>query len=286
MTAAVATPLPPTAARDRHRESEPLAPHAALAPGYTVVEHLDRGRLLDVYEVWSADRDCRCIAKALIPERRHERRGRARLLREGRLLQRFTHPHIVRGYETLEGPQPLVIMELLSGATLEHLIDHAPRRLSWDALVYLGLHLCSAMHYMHGQGYLHLDLKPANVVVGDDGRVRVIDLSLARRPQRSRGGMGTRPYMPPEQAAGGHLGPAADVWGIGAVLFEAATGRQPFPDDGSEYPQLQRRADPVRRHRRLPSLLAGAIDGCLEPDVSQRSTLCELAGALKRLEPA
>ncbi len=286
MTPAVAAPRGPMPASAPTGTSQPLAPGAELAPGYTVLDHLDRGRSLDVYEAWSAARDCRCIAKTLIPERSHEERGRARLLREGRLLQRFSHPHIVRGYETLELPEPIVIMEILSGATLEHLVDHAPRRLSWDALVFLGLHLCSAMHYMHGEGYVHLDLKPANVVVGDDGRVRVIDLSLARPPERSRGGMGTRPYMAPEQAAGGQLGPPADVWGIGAVLFEAATARQPFPDDGSEYPQLQRRADPVRRHRRLPPGLAGAIDGCLQPDVSQRLTVSELADALKRLEPA
>src|SRR5262249_8087165 len=120
-----------------------------LAPGYSVIVHLRRGDALDVYEVWSTERSCRCVAKVLRPDCVDDPRDRRRVLREGRLLQRLTHPHIVRAYETLMGPVPLIILEPLPGATLQYLIEESPRRLTFDDIVVLGLHLCSAVAYLH-----------------------------------------------------------------------------------------------------------------------------------------
>src|SRR5262249_6548311 len=155
--------------------------------------------------------------------------------------------------------------ESLTGATLGYVIDSSPRRLPARDLVFLGLQLCSAVRYLHAQGVLHLDLKPANVI-SEGGLVKVIDLSVARPPGRARPGVGTRQSLSPEQARGGDLGPAADAWGIGAVMYAAATGRRPFygHDDKTKYPQLDMRADPVRTFRRLPGSLATVVDGCLE----------------------
>ena len=134
----------------------------------------------------------------------------------------------MRAYETLERPHPVVILETLAGDTLEYLIAvHERRRLPLADVAFLGIHLCSAMHYLHRQGLLHLDLKPSNIV-SDLGLAKVLDLSIARPPGRVRGGAGTRQYMAPEQARGGPVTANADVSGIGAVLFEATTGRRPF----------------------------------------------------------
>ena len=106
----------------------PREPFAALeagamvAEGYEVVEHLWRGRRLDVYDVWSPERYCRCIVKTLRPDRAHDAKA-ARLLRlEGRLLTSLTHPHLVRSYGvvvTIEAPRPALILETLSGKTVE-----------------------------------------------------------------------------------------------------------------------------------------------------------------------
>jgi eukaryotic-like serine/threonine-protein kinase len=262
----------------------PLEEGAALAPGYEVVEHLRRGSRLDVYDVWSEERDCRCVAKALRPDRLHEPRSRKALLGEGRLLTSLAHPHIVRAFEIVPRPQPVVVLETLTGHTLAQLLRGARRRLSLEDVVWLGVHLCSAMHYLHGRGFLHLDLKPSNVI-SEDGKARVLDLSIARPPGRARKGVGTRIYMAPEQARGGVLSEAADVWGIGVVLFEAATGRRPFSGngDGPRYPQLERRADPIREHRRVPPAFAAVVDGCLEPDPGRRPALDELPDVLDAL---
>jgi serine/threonine protein kinase len=260
----------------------PLGEGDLLAPGYEVMDHLSRSWVLDVYEVWSEERACRCVAKVLRPDHADDRQFRSRLLREGRILKRLTHLHIVRAYETLEKPQPIVILETLIGDTLEHLIyAHRRRRLPLSAVVFLGLHLCSAMHYLHRQGLLHLDLKPSNIV-SNLGVAKVLDLSIARPPGRSREGWGTPEYMAPEQDPGGLLSEATDVWGIGAVLFHAATGRPPFEAE-DEYQQLERRADSVRAHRRVPTTFATAVDRCLDPDSSRRPTVDELTELLNDL---
>jgi serine/threonine protein kinase len=261
-----------------------LAEGQSIAPGYEVVEHLRRGRSLDVYDVWSEERDCRCVAKVLRPDRLEDPKARRALLTEGRLLTNLAHPHIVRAFELVSRPHPVLILETLTGHTLGQIIGSVRRRLALTDVAWLGIHLCSAMHYLHGYGFLHLDLKPSNII-SEDGKARVLDLSIARRPGRGRKGVGTRQYMAPEQARGGTLTTAADVWGIGAVLFEATTGSRPFPSngDGPKYPQLELRADSVRKLRRVPPELAAAVDGCLQPDPRARPTVGELAETLDSL---
>ncbi|MFI6001383.1 serine/threonine-protein kinase [Streptomyces sp. NPDC051366] len=273
----------------------PLAPGTAPAPGYEVLAHLARTGWLDLYDAWSEERDCRCVVKVLRPDCRDEPRLDDRLVREGRWLQRFTHPHLVRAYETFESPEPLVVLETLTGETLSHLIGRLPRRAAAEDVAVLGVQLCSAMHYLHGQGLLHLDLKPSNVVV-ECGHAKVLDLSVARAPGIAPPGVGTFGYLAPEQARGGTLSAAADVWGIGITLYELATGDVPFDigdtvdgttDSGSTdsgipdwYPQLEEAAPPVTARRRLPQALAAAIDGCLRPDPAARPSIPELSAAL------
>ena len=261
----------------------PFGPGAAIAPGFEVIEHLNRGRSLDTYDAWSEERDCRCVVKVPRPERLTDPRTRRRLREEGRLACSLSHPHIVRAYELIVRPDPLLALETIEGETLEHLVATRRRRLSAYELAHLGLHLCSAMHYLHGQGYIHLDLKPSNIV-SECGRAKVIDLSLARRPGRGRRGVGTRRYLAPEQALGGRVSAATDVWGIGMVLFEAASARHPFADaNGTRYPQVDGRAESIRTLRRLPAAMASAIDACLEPAATDRPAVAELSDLLVEL---
>lgn len=301
-----------------------LAPGATIAPGYTVIAHLARSNALDVYDAWSEERGTRCIAKGLRPDRAGEARLRRRLVAEGRLLRRLSHPHIVRGYEVVGEPQPLVVMETLTGQTLAHLIETSPRRLSVPEIAHLGMHMASALRYLHRAGWLHLDLKPSNVVA-ETGRAKLIDLSVARRPGRMPAGIGTWCYMAPEQARGGAVGPAADVWGLGAVLWEATTGELLFDDgdgegtgSGSEpgssgpewidddtgtsdggsggdtlveddpftYPALTAPVPPVGRFRRVPRALAELIAACLAAEPGRRPSLEAVLAALEALTGA
>jgi len=253
-----------------------------LTPDYKVLACLSHGRLADVYDVWSKERECRCVAKVLRSERVNDRHAQSLLLREGCLLSGLCHPHIVRFYEMLREPSPVLILETLTGATLSHIIKKNPR-LGLSDLAPLGIHLCSAIHYLHRRaGFLHLDLKPSNIVC-ERGHAKVIDFSLAQRPGQGHKGVGTRQYLAPEQARGVSLTTATDVWGIGVVLFEGATGNKAFnTHKNGDYEQLQRRAESVRNYCRLPSPLAKAIDSCLEPDPKHRPSVEELAKVLSR----
>jgi serine/threonine protein kinase len=242
-------------------------------PGYRVIERLFRKETVDIYEVWSGERRCRCVAKALRADRLDNARARERLLREGALLHALDHPHLARAYETIESPRPVVILETLTGETLDHLICRRRHRLPAVELAFLGVHLASAMHYLHGKGLLHRDLKPSNVVV-QQGRAKVLDLSIATPPGPGRAGTGTFGYLAPEQATGGELTAATDVWGIGATLFAAATGASPFPED-EPFPDADH-APPIRRHRRLPAVVEGVIDACLRFDPARRPTIPEV----------
>lgn len=265
----------------------PFETRHLLAPGYEVMEHLHRSNDYDVYDVHSEERGCSCIAKVPRPDRLMERKVRRALVREGELLRSLEHPHIARAYEVLDTPRPTVILETLTGETLAHMIDESPKRLAVGEICFLGLHLCSALHYLHRQGLLHLDLKPSNIVA-ERGMAKVLDLSIARPPGTSKAGVGTDQYMSPEQAAGGYLGPAADVWGVGAVLFEASTGEIPFNDHEEEYEekryeQLERAAEPVRRYRRVPAAFDELVAACLDSEPERRPSLSELTSSLERL---
>jgi eukaryotic-like serine/threonine-protein kinase len=264
-------------------EGPPVIPRGAeILPGHLAVAHMSRGHRLDVYDAWSVERDCRCVVKVVRPDQAGLVRVRRRLLEEGRLLHRLAHPNLVRAYEVSERP-PAVVLETLTGATLEQVIEEADGLPSVEDLCVLGIQVASAVAYLHRFGVLHLDLKPGNVIV-EDGRAVVIDLSVARRPGPGRRGVGTREYLSPEQARGDRLDPAADVWGLGAVLHTTATGLRPFApwDVGEAYPQATRRAPALRSRRRLRRAFAEVVDACLDPDPAARPSLAEVGAALDR----
>ena len=195
------------------------------------------------------DRDCRAVLKVLRPDRADEPHVVAALRTEGALLTTLAHPHLVRGYEVLTHPTA-VLLETLPGRTLAALVDDGPLGVHDTALV--GRQLASALGYLHRHGWLHLDVKPENVVV-QEGRVVLIDLGLATRPGRLERSVGTEGYAAPEQDAGCTVGPATDVWGLGVTLAECLEGRDAGSADRARrrlLPHRPRRAGLGRRGRR------------------------------------
>jgi eukaryotic-like serine/threonine-protein kinase len=250
-----------------------------LTVGYEVIAHLSRNLALDVYDAWSLERDCRCVAKVVRPDRR-EPRVRTRLVHEGELLLGLTHPHIVRAYELRHRPRTALILETLDGETVDRMIETSPRRLAIADVAHLGQQVSSAIGYLHGQGHLHLDLKPSNLIV-QHGQVKVIDLSLSRRPGPVPRGSGTPGYLSPEQGRGGDGSAATDIWGIGAILYEAATGAKPFPDARRKhYPQLERAALSIAETRRAPASFTQLVAACLAPNPADRPRVAELSDEL------
>jgi serine/threonine protein kinase len=251
--------------------SDVLRAGQELVPGFEVIEHLKRTQVLDVYDVWSEERRARCVCKTLRPNQMENAKARRALAHEARVLMALTHPHIVRCYEWIARPRPVVVLETLQGATLARLLDERPRRrLTAADLGWLGIHLCSAVSYLHRQPLLHLDLKPSNVI-SDAGQAKLIDLSIARAPGRTKPGVGTAEYMAPEQVDGGRVDTWTDVYGLGAVLFEAAVGEPPVAGAS------------VRGARRLPRPVADAMDGALTVEPGSRPTIAEIEAALGAL---
>jgi serine/threonine protein kinase len=271
--------------RRRDVDTAPLAVPAGeeVLPGYRVVSLLAHGRRIDTYDVHSTLRDCRCVVKILRPDRRDDPRVRAAVELEARLLTELSHPHLVRGYEAHSDPAPAMVLETLGGATLAALIDDGPLGLSDVAL--LGVQMSSVLGYLHRNGWLHLDVKPDNVVV-DAGRATLIDLSLVDTPGSGRPGAGTRGYLAPEQAVGENLSAATDVWGLGVTLIEALTGEMPHGDEATwdsrpRIPVVHRRLPrPPAPVEHLPAPVDTLLRACLARSPQDRPTLAELRDGL------
>ena len=261
---------------------EDLAPGAELLPGYTLVTRLRRGRRLDTFDVYSVERDCRCVVKTLRPDRRHEADAAAALRQEGRLLRDLTHPHLLRCYEVVEDPHTALVLETLSGSMLSAVIED--QRLGVSDAAQLGLQLVAVIGYLHRHGWLHLDVKPSNIAVAA-GRATLIDLSLASRPGTGKPGAGTRGYLAPEQAAGENLSPLTDVFGLGVTLGECVVGRLPYGSNAAWDRRfcrrtVQPRRSFARRLGRLPLPFAEVVLACIEPDAADRPSLDEVRRAL------
>jgi serine/threonine protein kinase len=241
-----------------------------VLPGYRVEELLSRGGRVDTYDVTSLDRDSRAVVKVVRPDRLDEEHVRAAVLTEGTLLTTLTHPHLVRGYELVTEPRPAVVLETLPGSTLAAVVDDG--RLGVRDAALLGRQLVSVLGYLHRHGWVHLDVKPDNVVV-QEGRAVLFDLGLATRPGRIGRTVGTEGYSAPEQDAGGTVSAATDVWGLAATLVECVTGVAPG------------RSGEVSR---VPVALRPLVSACLRSDPVLRPTLADVCLELDALlsEPA
>jgi len=230
---------------------------------YRLLRLLGEGGTARVFEAEHADTGRRVAIKLLHPHLSGNRRSRARLCREARIARGLAHPGIVSVLECGEDRgRMFLVMDLVDGTPLHRVLEErgdraaaapgSPRARLADhpALAAAFAAVADALHAAHRQGVVHRDLKPSNLIVRDDGTITVLDFGLCSSPDArltcSTDFLGTPVYMSPEQAAGRHdrIGPASDVYSLGAVLYECATGH-PTVAPGS----LPRVLDAVRRGR-------------------------------------
>ena len=252
-------------------------PGERIAPGLLAWERLGDGRTCESWLAWSLPLWTHVVVKLPRDGRMDDARVVRRLGREGRLLRRLSHPAIQRLLEDAHRHAvPHLLLEYVEGPTLESLVEeHGP--LDPGDVLRVGMQLGACLHYMHSLGLVHLDVKPGNVALVE-GRAVLLDLDIARAAGRAapRGRpRGTRAYMAPEQCRRERVDPAMDLFGLGAVLYELATGAQAFlpgPEGSdSEHPQLRdepRRAVELRPS--LPERLDAAIHALLEPEMDRR----------------
>ncbi|HTL04032.1 MAG TPA: serine/threonine-protein kinase, partial [Vicinamibacterales bacterium] len=223
--------------------------------------------------------------------------ARTRLLAEARAASALNHPHICTIYEVGEiDEQPFIAMELVEGRSLT---DTIPREgLSTDAVARYGVHIAEGLHHAHDRGIVHRDLKSANVIVTSDGRAKILDFGLATGiwappDAATRSGApfargeiaGTLPYMPPEVLQGGHAGPSSDIWSLGVLLYEMASGMLPFRG-GTPLATSDSilNGEPAPLPGRVPPSLRRVIARCLRKQPGERYQRAgEIAAALQAI---
>jgi tetratricopeptide (TPR) repeat protein len=216
---------------------QPTAQPTSFASGrYQVKRFLGEGGKKKVYLAQDTLLD-REVAFALIKTENMDQAARTRITREAQAMGRLgSHPHIVTVFDLGEeaGSQPYMVTELMRGGDVEGLLKKAPdHRLSMDQAIEIATGIARGLEFAHSKGIVHRDVKPGNVWLTQEGIAKIGDFGLALATDRSRlthSGMmvGTTLYMPPEQAMGGSMGPPADLYSLGATLYEMVTGRPPF----------------------------------------------------------
>jgi TolB-like protein len=255
---------------------------------YRINAAIGAGGMGEVYRATDTKLGRDVALKVLPPDVANDPESLARFQREARAVAALNHPNVVTLYsvEECEGVDFLT-MELIQGQPLDRLISASG--FSVERIVDIASALAEALAAAHEKGIVHRDLKPANVMVTEEGRVKVLDFGLAKQVRaetsneatltsagRTKAGvvMGTLAYMSPEQVSGRVLDHRTDIFSLGVMLHEMATGRRPFEGTSSAeiVSSILRDSPPLVTDLRsdLPSDLARVIRRCLEKDPRHR----------------
>jgi serine/threonine protein kinase len=244
----------------------------------TILEHryrlgprLGGGGMADVFEA----RDLRLKRRVAVKRCRSTRRGHGTrgLLAEAELLAGLSHPGMLRLYDLgFEGPRPYLVLQFAAGGTLRDRLDTGD--LEPCRVAEIGAVIASVLSYVHGEGIVHRDVKPDNVLFNEDGDCYLADFGIARTEDHAEPDFfGTAGYLAPEQVGYGDVGPAADVYSLGLVLLECLTGQIEYPGDGAEA-ALARLAHPPkvpgvwgRKWRAVLSAMT-SLDPAARPDAA------------------
>ena len=232
-----------------------------LGGRYALLEELGAGGMAVVYRARDEVLGREVAVKVLSPQFAADPGFLARFEREARHVAALSHPNIVTVFDSgIDRNTPFIVMELVAGRTLRQVLDQVGPLPAREAVT-IAIAVCAALEAAHAAGLVHRDIKPANIVLSG-GEVKVVDFGIARADEpgartRTQAVLGTAAYLSPEQASGGQVGPRADLYALGCVLFEMLTGAPPFTADtalGVAYRQVH--DDPGPPSARRPGLAA------------------------------
>jgi serine/threonine protein kinase len=261
-----------------------------IAPGLFATKLLGGGSKHEAYLAWDDRLFALVVVKILRPHVVDDASARRQIADEAGALVALQHPVLPRCFGAYaDGDRPYLVLEFLEGPRLSTLI-RKQGALAMEQALPLAIQLCSALHYMAYEGWVHLDVKPKNVVMG--APPQLIDLSIAVPVDRVgdlSGPIGTDAYMAPEQCGvpdAGRISPATDIWGLGVTVYEGIAGRLPYPRGQAgatgpdRFPQLVDDPEPLPKD--VPESLADPIMWCLARRPDERPAAASLA---ERLEP-
>ncbi len=279
-----------------------LSAGTRLGP-YEVVAPLGAGGMGEVYRAKDSRLEREVAIKVLPAATSADQTARARLLREARLASRLNHPHVCTIHEVGEADgQTFIAMELVEGESLSGRLSRGA--LPLGDILRFGIQVADALSHAHGHGVVHRDLKSANIVITPEGRAKVLDFGLAKRMVRGEAAeattlsqaalttagtvTGTLAYMAPEQLRGQPADARSDLWALGVVLYEMATGARPFRAAVAtalaadiQYREPTRPGD---SNPRIPPGLEDAILKCLRKRPEERyPSAAELMAELQAL---
>ncbi len=232
-----------------------------LSGRYRILNRLGSGGMANVYKAMDLNLQRDVAVKILRTDLIEDPNFRARFLQEARSAANLTHPNIVTIYDFgHDSGQFFIIMEYVEGNDLKTVIRSQGQQ-SVQQAVDLMIQIGQGVGYAHRAGLVHCDLKPQNILVSPDGRVKITDFGISRAlasitpEERADVVWGSPKYFSPEQAAGNAPSPASDVYALGIILFELLTGELPFEADTSaDLAELHQTAQPPTPRIKNPSI--------------------------------
>ena len=210
-----------------------------IAKRYRIISFLGKGGMAEVYQVWDEARSVPLAMKVLHADLAEDKIFLRRFKREAQTLAKLQHPNIVRfyGLEQADG-LVFILMEYVEGTTLRKEIFETDKPLTMQRILQVMHPVCAALNYAHKSGFVHCDVKPANIMLHKNGTVYVADFGIARMTESATVtmvGAGTPAYMSPEQVRGETPVPQTDIYALGIILFEMLTGgERPFTGENAK----------------------------------------------------